>query len=172
MNDLESGLFLPIRFYLQKTEQDRYKAHSVGVSLLPECFPHIDCKSLAPFQLNYNSEVLSDLILFYAYCANTEQINSLLVDSAHWNEHISNGTDYSLSYMGTDDFTGELNNGLYYFVVVVAFPDEITATYYSDLVMVSNCGGDSYDIEEYRVHSHQSGSNFRAIDATDLRITK
>lgn len=171
MSNLESGLFLPIRFYLKETEQDRYKRHSLGVALTELNYPYVDCKTLAPFQVSYDSPIYSELILFYAACADTGELTSLDVNSEHWKENIENGNEYSLSYLGSDDFSGVLSNGMYYLIVVVSFSGEVTADFFSDMIMISNCGAEN-DTDEFRIHSKQPGANFRAIDVTDLRITK
>lgn len=176
MNDLESGLFLPIRFYYQQTEQDRYKPQSYGVALTELNYPYVDCVSLAPFQLNTVSATLSDSVLFYAVCADSEELISLVYDSAHWQEYIDSEGIYHLSYLGDDNFTGELSNGLYYFIVAIVWPGGgATANFYSDFVMINNCTDAAYDITEFRTYSEkvaQSNDLLRSINTTDLRITK
>jgi len=171
MNNLESGLFLPIRFYQYMTEQDRYKPQSEGVALTELNYPYIDCKTLAPFQLRFSSFSTALGVTFAAYCAESHTETSLAYNAAHWNEYIDSEGNYFLSYLGTDDFTGDLTNGLYYFKVTIQFSGP-TPYYYSDLVMINNCEETPYEIEEYRVYSPEVGELYRAIDATDLRIIK
>lgn len=172
MTDLESGLFLPIRFYNASTEQDRYKRHSTGVALTEYNYPYVDCVSLAPFQLSYTKDVGALTVEFNAYCADNNTQISLTFNAAEWQEYISSNGTYYLSYLGEGDFTGELSNGTYYFGVAITFTDSERIEFYSDLFRVKNCDDTAYEIEEYRVHSPKVGELKRAIDATDLRITK
>ncbi len=171
MNDLESGLFLPIRFYYQQTEQDRFKPQSEGVALTELNYPYVDCVSLAPFQVTYVNNVLALGVHLNAFCADSGEMISLTYNSAHWQEFIDTDGVYHLSYMGTDDFTGELNNGLYYLGVVIQFSNG-SPYFYSDLFMIKNCSDTPYDTEEFRVHSPKVGTLYRTIDGTDLRIVK
>lgn len=171
MNNLESGLYLPIRFYQYQTEQDRFKRHSTGVALTELNYPYVDCEKLAPFQVTYLNNVLALGVHFNAFCADTNEMISLPYNSAHWEEHIDDSGIYHLSYLGTDDLSGYLSNGLYYFGIVITFSNG-SPYFYSDLFMVANCGTTAYETEEFRVWNASSGDYKRLINITDLRITK
>lgn len=171
MNNLESGLFLPIRFYQYMTEQDRYKPQSEGVALTELNYPYVDCKTLAPFQVKFNSLSTALGVTFTAYCAESHEAIDLAYNASHWHEYIDDNGNYYLSYLGTDDFSSDISNGLYYFKVSIQFSGE-TPYFYSDLVMIGNCGETPYDIDEFRLHIQNDDTAVRAIDTTDLRITK
>jgi len=170
---LESGLFLPVRFYNTLAEQDRYKRISQGVALVNEICVYGDCDTLLPFQIildNYCEEGIVSAIITLV-CADGVE-NELTFDPTKW-ELWSNTTTYTthLSYLGTDNFTGLVSNGRYYIELNVTDMCENTSTYYSDFFMIANCD-DLYDVDEYRITSpSQSDKRLTSIDPTDLRIT-
>jgi len=169
MSELESGLLLPIRFYNALSEQDRYKNQSKGVSLTELNYPFVDCSKLAPFQL-YTPSLdysMSISIQFKAVCADTEQVITLPYDGTKWLEEATDNGNY-WSYLGNDDFSGLLNNGLFYLTVNIVFGDGNMLKFYSDLFMIGNCAEASYDTDEFRLWG--KGNDFRSIDLTDLRI--
>jgi len=174
MNNLESGLYLPIRFYHKLSEQDRLKRHSVGVALTELNYPYVDCSTLAPFQVSFSSgDVITGITLF-AYCIGSTESVELSYSASDWQEFTSDDGIYYLSYLGTSDFTGLLSNGLYYLELSLAFSDT-SLTFYSDLFMVGNCISEAYETSEYRVTDQRIGIStefMRLIDTTDLRITK
>ena len=172
MNNLESGLLLPIRFYNTLEEQDRYKNHALGVALNEKTYPYVDCASLAPFQITWETRD-------YTYYANNQLIlicvdrgteTALPYNHLHWQEYVGTGDTHYHSYMGTDDFSAFTFNGLFYLEFRCTFtPTMEFRIFYSDLFMIANCDETGYDIEDYRIWS--SGANYRSVDATDLRIT-
>lgn len=179
MDNIETGLYLPIRFYQSLNEQDRHKRHSLGVALTELNYPVVSCISLAPFQIlhaidssvdYYPNTVTIDII-----CADTNVVTPLTYNGQHWD--FTNQNDlFWLSYLGSEDWSGVItNDGLFYLEVYFEFASGNSATYYSDLFYM-NCTDDSgsgvYDVEEFRVHSQLAGDNKRLIDVTDLRITK
>lgn len=164
---IESGLILPIRFYANLTEQDRFKRHSQGVSLTTLNYPYVDCTTLAPFQLSYIKDGIVTDIDWYIICADTGDITELDYNEDHWDSLILSDNRMRVYYLGTDDFTGMINNGLHYFKVSVQFNDE-TVDFYSDLFMVGNCGEEPFSIDSFR--AWQSPNNLRQIDVNDLRI--
>lgn len=174
MDNIETGLYLPIRFYQTSTEQDRYKRHSLGVSLTELNYPYVDCASLAPFQIRHATDsetnYAPNAVILTAICADTNTVIPLPYNAAFWENYNANDVNW-LSYLGGDDFTGLLQNGLYYLEVYFAFPSGDNWTYYSDLFRISNCGI-AYDTEEYRVYSETIEDTKRLIDVTDLRIIK
>jgi len=176
MNNLESGLYLPIRFYAEQSEQDRHKRHSLGVSLTELNYPYVDCTSLAPFQVSFMSPTVASEILLYAKCADTDELISLTLQPTDYHEIVNSDGIYYFSYLGSGNFAGDLNNGLYYLVIVIVVGEE-SNNFYSDLFMIKNCAdAEPYDIGEYRAFVSgsqiRSDDNLRAIDTTDLRITK
>lgn len=169
MNDLDSGLYLPLRFTLERSEQDRYKRHSKGVALTELNYIYLDCRTLAPFQLTYpqtSNFVSADMRVV---CADNESEVDIPYVSSSWDVQISDGYSY-LTYLA-DATVGGLSNGLFYIVVDIELSDG-SFSMYSDLFMISNCDSEPYESQNFRVHSLGSGNNFRAINATDLRITK
>jgi len=169
---LETGLFLPIRFYNTLAEQDRYKRMSEGVALLDEAFVYADCKSLCPFQIilkQYCEEGVSDVI-FDLVCYDGN-ITTLPYTPASWElwSDTTNQLSY-FSYLGNDDFTGLIESGKYYIQLTVIDMCGYTNTYYSDYFVVRNCDI-FYDTDNYRLTS-PSQDDKRLINVTDLRITK
>lgn len=171
MNSLESGLFLPIRFYWNISEQDRYKRHSLGVSLTDLNYVHVDCTTLAPFQISYMQGVTALGVSIALVCANGDNIVALPYNSAHWHEYIDDEGMYFLSYLGDDDFSSYTDNGLKYLIVTIQTSSG-DRSWYSDLFMISNCETTPYGVEEFRSWVGSDSTNLRAIDATDLRIVK
>lgn len=169
MANIETGLYLPIRFYLTSTEQDRYKRHSLGVALTELNYPYVDCASLAPFQLTYESAHYANLIEITAYCVGTNEPIVLPYNALHWEDYTGADDLHSLSYLGTDDFTGLLGNGTYYLYVKITRLIGAPIEYYSDLFMISNCTTDPYEVDTFRVYS-DAPESIRAIDTNDLRI--
>ena len=169
MDNIETGLYLPIRFYLTSTEQDRYKRHSIGVALTELNYPYVDCTSLAPFQMTYESAHYANLIEITAYCSDTNEAIVLPYTAEHWEDYFGSDDLHSLSYLGTDDFTGLLANGMYFLYVKITRLIGAPIEYYSDLFRIANCGDAPYETESFRIYS-DAPESFRAIDANDLRI--
>ena len=170
MNNLESGLYLPIRFYQNLSEQDRNKRQSIGVALTELNYVYIDCATLAPFQLLYPDTSAFISANIDVICANSGTIVNIPYNGASWNDKANDFGSNTLTYSGDATLTG-LGNGLFYMAVNVVLASE-TQTLYSDLFMIKNCGETSYTTQDFRIHNQQAGNNFRAIDPTDLRITK
>lgn len=167
---LETGLFLPLRFYDTLAEQDRYKVQSEGMALLPENYVHVDCTTLAPFQIVFSQVANNTSIAFKLVCVDTGAETILPYDAAHWEEIIDTALQLIwTSYLGTDDFTGLIGNGKYYLVVSIEDAYPYTRTFYSDVFMISNCVAGAYDTLEYRKWT-SSDNDLRLIDATNLRI--
>ena len=171
-SNLETGLFLPIRFYNSSTEQDRYKSQSEGVALINQNFVHVDCASLAPFQIILNNycEEGTDTIDVHIICTDSGESTDIGYDSDYWEYY----TDYDnqriyMSYLGTQDF-GSLGNGRYYLQITVVDKCEYTNIYTSDIFVISNCSLPA-DLTEYRLYGADNIEK-RAIDATYLRIIK
>jgi hypothetical protein len=166
---LETGLFLPIRFYNTLAEQDRYKRSSLGTSLVNEVFIYVDCKTLAPFQIVKAFSIAHNDAIWKLICVDGTETITLPYNSAAW-EYYGDGTYTWISYLGTENLTGYLNNGLYYLEVTLVDNNSETFIYYSDLFVVANCD-DLYATTDYRLTS-QSIMDKRLINATDLRIIK
>jgi len=170
---LESGLFLPVRFYNTLAEQDRYKRISQGVALVNEILVYGDCDTLLPFQVildNYCEEGIASAIITLV-CADGVE-NELTFDPTKW-ELWSNTTTLTtyISYLGTDSFSGLVSNGRYYIELNVTDMCENTSTYYSDFFMIANCDA-LYDVGDYRIVSHATKEKrLTSVDPTDLRIT-
>jgi len=169
---LESGLFLPVRFYKTLAEQDMYKRISAGVALIDEVYIYADCKTLIPFQIilnNYCEEGINGIFLELV-CIDGDEILLTASDQdfEYWNDTVNQLSYYS--YLGNADFTGQIGNGKYYIRLTVVDMCEYTNIYYSDYFVIRNCET-SYDIAEYRITS-QNQSDKRLVDLTDLRITK
>ncbi len=167
MNELESGLILPLRFYRSKAEQDRYKNHVDGVAFLPENYVHVDCVAFAPFQIALlTSNDNEPAITWKIVCAETEEETNLPVNGASWEQYFD-ATNQILyvSYLGNDDLSGYADKGMYYFVVSYT---ELVETFYSDFFYISNCANPD-DIHEYRRWANKGDR--RKIDTNDLRIT-
>lgn len=172
---LESGLFLPLRFYTSIEEQNRYKPIATGVSLVDETYIYCDCKSLIPFQVIKSEFCDTGIydISIEAICIDTEEILSLPYNSANWEVYVdyTNHKTY-VSYLGTGDFTGYLSSGKFYLRVVITDMCEYSETFISDIFVVRNCDS-LYETNDYRITS-PSINDKRLIDinTTDLRITK
>jgi hypothetical protein len=167
---LETGLFLPIRFYESLAEQDRYKHQSVGVSYIDENFVYVDCKTLAPFQLLFSQMAVNRTISWKVICEGTLEETTMPYNAEHWQEYVD--IDLQLiwtSYLGNDDFTGMLSNGRHWIEITIEDADAYTRVYYSDKFVIMNCITSPYDIAEYR-KTTPSDSDLRLIDATNLRI--
>jgi hypothetical protein len=166
---LETGLFLPIRFYDTKAEQDRYKSQSEGVSLIDQCFIHVDCDSLAPFQIISNYENATAFpITWKIICAGEESEEFLDFNADHWEEYVDSNGYLHVSYLGNDNLGVSLGNGRFYLQVdyAVGYRGYI---FYSDIFVVSN-SSNVYSVQIYRKWSNNDG-DLRLVDATDLRIT-
>jgi len=171
MNNLESGLFLPIRFYSSLDEQDRYKSHVEGVAFIDLNYVHVDCVALAPFQVVYDQMDVAQSIQLDAICVDTNTLTNLPYNIPQWEEYvdIDNQLVYT-SYLGNGDFSGLLSNGMYYFKLTIVDAQPETRYFYSDIFVISNCSSPD-DTAEYRKWN-QTESNLRSIDVSDLRITK
>ena len=165
---IETGLFLPIRFYDTLAEQDRFKRTSEGVSLINEVYIFVDCKTLAPFQIIFPRYSLALNITWRIYCIDDPDPIVLPVDYANW-EFYFDGTKHHISYLGTADLTGFVNNGKNYIEVTVTDNDNKMFTYYSDFFIVNNCY-ELYETTNFRLTS-PSDSDKRTVDGTNLRIT-
>lgn len=105
MNELESGLLLPIRFYNKIEEQDRYKNQSKGVALTELNYPYVDCTKLAPFQIKPLFNDFAESVTVEIVCADTGEKTNLPYDATKWDEQIDSDSVYSLSYLGNSDFS-------------------------------------------------------------------
>ena len=173
MNNLESGLYLPIRFYLAQSEQDRNKRHSTGVALTELNYPYVDCVSLAPFQVSFPSGSMLKTVLLYATCVDDGVLIPLTLQTTDYHEIIRSDGMYFFSYLGTGNFSGVLSNGLHYLTLAIVIGEE-SNDFYSDLFMIKNCAETQYDTTEYRMYDTRDSRSgkLRLVDATDLRITK
>lgn len=175
-SNLESGLFLPIRFYNSIDEQNRYKRLSIGVGLVDSVYVHVDCTSLAPFQVvlnNYCEEGVAS-VTFDLICIDGTETISLPFTENFWEAY----SDYdkqttTLSYLGEDDFSAYTTNGKWYIHLIVNDMCENTSSFYSDLFVIASCYSNNpiFQNENYRITSSNSNDK-RLIDATNLRITK
>lgn len=169
---IESGLFLPVRFYKTLAEQDRYKRISTGVALVDEVYIYADCSTLLPFQLILDQYCEEGIVSasIKLVCVDGDEVTLPYNVSCWelWND-TTNQLSY-LSYLGTDDFTGLIGNGKYYIEITVVDMCEYTTVNYSDLFVIRNCES-TYDVAEYRITS-PSQEDKRLINTTDLRITK
>lgn len=163
----ESGLFLPIRFYKEKSEQDRYKRHSLGVALTELNYPNVDCVTLAPFQFRVTKGAITTSMQMHAYCADTNEHINIDNYLEPFLDEYNDGTTSWFSYKGDADLTGVLHNGLWYISITVVWLDGYS-TVYSDLFRISNCEDTPYDVETFR--SWADGDNLRAFDTDNLRI--
>lgn len=165
---IESGLILPIRFYSNLTEQDRYKRHSVGSSIPEVCYPYVDCVHLAPFQIKGN--LTSDDLIhvdWWLVCADTNEETELPFDNTYWNDNVLTYDEHRIMYFGTQDLSAFTSNGLKYLKATITYTSG-SKIYYSDLFMIGNCGEGALPIESFR--TWQSPDNLRSINVTDLRI--
>jgi len=175
-SNLESGLFLPIRFYNSLWEQNRYKRLSVGVGLLDSVYIHVDCTHLAPFQVvlnNYCEEGVSS-VTFNLICIDGTETISLPFNANYWELYSNYDTQTTtFSYLGEDDFSASTTNGKWYIELIVNDMCENTSTFYSDLFVIASCGVSEtiFATENYRVTSNNPNDK-RLIDTTNLRITK
>lgn len=168
---LESGLFLPIRFYGTLAEQDRYKTLSVGVGLLDENYIYADCKTLVPFQVVFSQVDVNISISWKLICVDSLEETSMPYTAACWEEYVD--VDQQMiwtSYLGTDDFTGTVDNGKYYIVLTIKDAQGVDRVYYSDIFIIRNCST-TYDVDDYRITT-PSNDDKRLINTSDLRITK
>ena len=169
MNNLESGLFLPIRFYDDLNQQDRFKNQSKDVKLIEINYPFVDCVSLAPFQVIRPFEYNTDSVVLTIICLSTGEETELPFHSGKWEEHIIGDYIY-LSYLGNDDFSGLLEKGIYYLRLDITDTQPVTYSKYSDLFSIANCANPD-DLNEYRRWNDSNG--LRKINsADDLRIVK
>ena len=169
MSGLETGLLLPIRFYRTLAEQDRYKNQSLGVALTELNYPYVDCTKLAPFQVNVSDSFTEiDFPMEYsltAICVDTGERINLPINITHWSQLIY-GDTYSLSYFGTDDFTGLLSNALYYLEIYADFEAWGVTYFYSDLFRTFGCESVGDNIDLFVAKS----SGGESIKVEDLRI--
>lgn len=164
---LESGLFLPIRFYESLDQQDRFKRISEGVSIPNEVYIFVDCKSLAPFQLILAQFSFSLTVTWRIYCIDESIPTELPFNASDWEFYYDNHKHW-ISYLGTGDLTGYINNGKYYLEVMIRDFDNLDHYYYSDIFIVDNCN-ELYETTNFRLTS-QSTKDKRTIDGTNLRI--
>jgi hypothetical protein len=165
---IETGLFLPIRFYETLAEQDRFKRTSEGVALINEVYIFADCKTLCPFQIilpRYSATITQK---WRIYCVNETMPAELPVNATEW-EIYDDGTKHWISYLGTCDLRGYTNNGKSYLEVEIIDSDTVSHFYYSDLFIINNCD-DLYETSNFRLTS-PSVNDKRTIDGTNLRIT-
>jgi hypothetical protein len=169
INELETNLYLPIRFYNTIAEQDRYKPHVIGVSFIDLNYPYADQTVLAPFQviLQYYCATI-DSIELYIICTDTLESVTLDVHLEHWEVYVDTVNEITyLSYLGNDDFSGLIGKGLHHLQLGVTDDCSNDSNYYSDYFMVDDLGGLA-GIVEYRYL--QSGE-LRGVNVNDLRIT-
>lgn len=165
---IETGLFLPIRFYETLTEQNRYKKISEGVALIDEVYIYADCKHLLPFQIVFAQDDTTSTIEWKLICTDTGDEIDLPYNASSWETYLNNGYEWD-SYLGDDDFSGITFNGKFYFVVTITNSLAEVTNYYSDVFVIRNCDS-YYDDSNYRITS-PSNNDKRLIDTTDLRIT-
>jgi hypothetical protein len=165
---LETGLFLPIRFYNTLAEQNRFKPLSEGVGMLDELYIYADCDKLLPFQILYPGSQLDLNITWRIVCLSTGDTVELPFDVAYW-EFYTDLTYYYISYLGKQSLNAYVTNGRSYLELSLFYEDALLNTFYSDIFVVKNCDS-FYDLEEYRATGNQSEK--RTIDVTNLRITK
>jgi hypothetical protein len=163
---IETGLFLPIRFYDTLAEQNRFKRISEGVALIDEVYIYADCKLLLPFQIVKIYSV-SHTIRWYLICIDTEETVELDVDYDYW-ELYDNGTYMWISYLGQQDLSAYTSNGMYYIQLEITDDESNISYYYSDIFVIRNCSG-YYPDDNYRITSPMQMDK-RLIDTTDLRI--
>ena len=169
---IETGLFLPIRFYESLGEQDRYKRISKGVALPDEVFVYVDCDTLAPFQVVIKDNEELESVDWSIICLDTEEETVLPYTAADW-EYWAYVPEQRLSYLGTTSLSGYVTNGRSYLELTVTtsyLAETYINKYYSDIFVIKNCS-DFYETDDYRITS-TSNIEKRAIDVTDLRITK
>lgn len=164
---LETGLFLPIRFYETLAEQDRFKRISEGVSLIDEVYVYADCKTLLPFQI-VTAYTLGYSFKWYIVCLDTENISEMVVDYDYW-EGWSTADNLWISYLGNQDLSAYTSNGRHYIQVDFKDNNNVVKSFYSDIFVIRNCNN-YYEDNNYRITS-SSNSDRRLIDVTDLRIT-
>lgn len=162
---IETGLFLPIRFYETLAEQNRFKRIAEGVALIDEIYIYADCNLLLPFQIVKQSSA-SHTIQWFLVCID-ESESELLYTEAEW-EFYDNGTYTWISYLGQQNLNAYTTNGMFYIRLEVTDSDSNVSTYYSDVFLIRNCDS-YYDDTNYRLTS-PSNSDKRLIDTTDLRI--
>lgn len=138
MDYIETGLYLPIRFYQKLTEQDRYKRHALGVSLTELNYAYVDCQSLAPFQLVYDNEQFATSIGMDVICADSGERSVFAYNASLWDDVIVTDTLHHLSYNAGGWYVG-LTNGKYYLEVTINIPGTSPIVFFSDLFMVGNC---------------------------------
>jgi hypothetical protein len=97
-----------------------------------------------------------------AVCVDSGEEIPLPFTAVCWEEYID--VDDQIvheSYLGNDNFSGYLWNGLYYLVITIVDAEPVTRLFYSDLFMIGNCTSPD-DLNEYRIYDS---------DQTHLRIT-
>ena len=165
---IETGLFLPIRFYETLAEQDRFKRISEGVALIDEVYIYADCRYLLPFQITFYQDDTTVTVEWKAICTDTGDEIVLPYDPNNWESYF-NGTYEWVSYLGTEDLTGQLSNGRFYIQVILTNSLSEIRNFYSDIFVIRNCS-DYYDENNYRLTTPNNNDR-RLIDATNLRIT-
>lgn len=168
MDNIETGLYLPIRFYLTSSEQDRYKRHSLGVALTELNYPHVDCESLAPFQLVYEYEGYLSTVEINLICADSNEVIALPYNVGGevviWDDIITADGLHHLSFFGNAWFGGYTSNGRYYLEVKIILPVGDPVIYYSDIFVIANCPGVSDGL-------HSMVSEFSStINVSDLKM--
>ena len=166
---IETGLFLPIRFYETLTEQNRYKRISTGVALIDEIYIYADCKYLLPFQVVFFQDSTTSSIAWTLICSDTGEEIILPYNASEWETY--NNQDFEwISYIGITDLSGLLSNGKFYIKLKVTNILSEVKEFYSDEFVIRNCSA-YYDENNYRLTSPNQNDR-RLIDTTNLRITK
>jgi len=168
---LETGLFLPLRFYNTITEQDRFKRNSIGLSLIDEIYLYADCDTLMPFQI-YLTE-LDDIVDITINLICEDGTSTVLpYNSTEWEFYVDELQ--WVSYLGTDSFLGLYTKGRYYLQVDIELDntDNTVLSFYSDIFAVGDCATGSSDSIDYRTTT-PSIMDKRLVDINtdDLRIT-
>ena len=166
---IETGLFLPIRFYETLTEQNRYKRISTGVALIDEIYIYADCKYLLPFQVVFFQDSTTSSISWTLICSDTGEETILPYNASEWETY--NNQDFEwISYIGITDLSGLLSNGKFYIKLEVTNILSEVKEFYSDEFVIRNCSA-YYDENNYRLTSPNQNDR-RMIDTNNLRITK
>ena len=166
---IETGLFLPIRFYETLTEQNRYKRISTGVALIDEIYIYADCKYLLPFQVVFFQDSTTSSIAWTLICSDTGEETILPYNASEWETY--NNQDFEwISYIGITDLSGLLSNGKFYIKLEITNILSEVKEFYSDEFVIRNCSA-YYDENNYRLTSPNKNDR-RLIDTTNLRITK
>ena len=166
---IETGLFLPIRFYETLNEQNRYKRISSGVALVDEVYIYADCKYLLPFQVVFFQDSTTASTAWTLVCSDTGDEIELPYNASEWELYGNNEYEW-ISYLGLTDVSGLLFNGKFYIRLSVTNIASEVKEFYSDEFIVRNCNA-YYEENNYRLTTPNQ-SDRRLIDTTNLRITK